>query len=92
MVSLKNRRYIPYVPRVRCPRFIECKARLCPLDPYLTEKTPARNEELCSFYTMSDRLERLGEVPWFLFGPLLDYARRLAEIGLVVEDQGKSET
>lgn len=92
MVSNKNPTPVGHVSRIRCPRFIECKARLCPLDPHWPEKRPAQNQELCYFYTMSDRLERLDEIPWFLFGPLLDYARRLAEIGLVVEDRGKSET
>lgn len=89
MGSPKNQPYVPHVPRVRCPRFLKCKARLCPLDPFLTRKKPLRDEELCSFYTESGRLEHLNEIPWFLFSPLLDYARRLAEIGLVVGDDNR---
>ena len=89
MVSLKDRRYIPHVPRVRCPRFAECKAHLCPLQPFPSRPEPLREEDLCLLYTKSDRLAHLDEVPWFLFGPLLDYARRLAEIGIIVEDHPK---
>ena len=81
-----------HVLRIRCPRFIRCKARLCPLEPFPSEKEPLPDEELCYFYTKGDPLEHLDEIPWFLFAPLLDYARRLAEIGLVVENQGQSET